>query len=79
MRNARHQYDVIVSIVGHLIRQIDKNATPEERARFKEVYVPFLDTLADLLNTPRIAQAWEEELPADGSVLIDVLNANKKG
>ena len=47
--------------MSHLTTKLDQNATSEEKEAFKRVRISFLDTLADLLNDPRIAEAWEKE------------------
>lgn len=62
MKPSQTQYVVIYRVCQHLRNKIAEHGSPEEIARFKEAMESFLDTLADLLNDPKVAKAWDEEV-----------------
>jgi hypothetical protein len=60
-RNAQTQYFVTKGHMKHLEYKIFQGASAEEIARFRNVMIPFLDTLADLMNNPEIAKQWDDD------------------
>lgn len=62
MTNAKRQMQVAKSFVEHLETKIALNCSDEEFLRFRKAKIEFLDTVADLLNNPKIAVQWDNPL-----------------
>lgn len=58
--NARTQFVVTEGHMEHLEAKVRDGGTFEERERFRNAKIQFLDTLADLLNSSEIAKQWED-------------------
>jgi hemoglobin-like flavoprotein len=62
MNNAKHQYEVVKDLLDHVDEKIMSSGSSRlSVVHFQILKETLLDKLADLLNDPVIAKAWDDQ------------------